>query len=93
MLRAYATLLDAESALINQEVFNVAGENLKVIDIARKVQQKINKNIEIKIIPVIDDRSYRVSGAKILKVLKFSPEFQCISFSILSTLFCELSIL
>jgi len=76
MLRAYATLLDAESTLINQEVFNVAGENLKVIDIARKVQQKINKSIEIKIIQVIDDRSYRVSGEKILRVLKFSPEFQ-----------------
>ena len=76
MLRAYATLLDAEEALINQEIFNVAGENLKVIDIARKVQQKINKSIEIKIIPVIDDRSYRVSGEKILKVLNFSPEFQ-----------------
>ena len=35
--------------MINQEIFNVAGENLKVIDIARKVQQKINKSIEIKI--------------------------------------------
>ena len=76
MLRAYVTLLDAESVLINQEIFNVAGENLKVIDIARKVQQKIDKSIEIKIIPVIDDRSYRVSGEKILRILKFSPEFQ-----------------
>ena len=75
MLRAYGALLDADATQINHEVFNVAGENLKVIDIARKVQQRINKNIEIKIIPVIDDRSYRVSGEKIQRVLKFSPEF------------------
>lgn len=75
MLRAYVTLLDAVSELIDREIFNVAGENMKVIDIARKVQQKIDKSIEIKITPVIDDRSYRVSGEKILKVLNFSPEF------------------
>jgi nucleoside-diphosphate-sugar epimerase len=73
MLRAYAALLEADANQINREIFNVAGENLKVIDIARKVQQKIDKKIEIKIIPVIDDRSYRVSGAKIERVLKFSP--------------------
>jgi nucleoside-diphosphate-sugar epimerase len=73
MLRAYAALLEADANQINREIFNVAGENLKVIDIARKVQQKIDKKIEIKVIPVIDDRSYRVSGAKIERVLKFSP--------------------
>ena len=73
MLRAYVALLEADESQINREIFNVAGENLKVIDIARKVQQKIDKNIEIKIIPVIDDRSYRVSGAKIERILKFSP--------------------
>ena len=75
MLRAYVSLLEADANQINREVFNVAGENLKVIDIARKVQQKIDKDIEINIIPVIDDRSYRVSGAKIKRVLNFSPEY------------------
>jgi nucleoside-diphosphate-sugar epimerase len=75
MLRAYSFLLEADPSQINREIFNIAGENLKVIDIARKVQQKVNKNIDIKIIPVIDDRSYRVSGAKIERLLKFRPEF------------------
>jgi nucleoside-diphosphate-sugar epimerase len=75
MLRAYVLMLEADENQINREIFNVAGENLKVIDIARKVQQKIDKNIEINIIPVVDDRSYRVSGEKIERVLEFYPEY------------------
>ena len=75
MLRAYGVLLDANATQINHEVFNVAGENLKVIDIARKVQEKVDKDIKINIIPVIDDRSYRVSGEKIQRILKFIPEY------------------
>lgn len=75
MVRAYGIMLNADEKLIDREVFNVAGENLKVIEIAQLVQTNIAKKISIKIIPVIDDRSYRVSGEKIKKTLGFFPNF------------------
>ena len=75
MSRAYSTLLAASGTLINRRIFNVAGENMRVIDIAELVKTTLLQDIEIEVLPVIDDRSYRVSGEKIRRVLNFEPQF------------------
>ena len=75
MNRAYLTLLQSPVDTINEQILNVAGENLSVKDIALKVQQTLNNGSHIEYAPVVDDRSYRVSGEKIQKLLNFSPEF------------------
>jgi len=75
MVRAYTTLLDADHALVHRQVFNVAGENLKVSEIAKLVQSTLKNTISINVVPVVDDRSYRVSGEKIQNALGYSPNF------------------
>jgi nucleoside-diphosphate-sugar epimerase len=75
MVRAYSTVLAASDNLINRQIFNVAGENLRVIEIAELVKTTLSQDIEIEVLPVIDDRSYRVSGEKIRRVLQFEPQF------------------
>jgi nucleoside-diphosphate-sugar epimerase len=75
MLQSYSLVLDAPKDLIDREIFNVAGENLTVNEIARKVKSAIGNNVRIEFLPVRDARSYRVSGEKILRVLNFQPRF------------------
>jgi nucleoside-diphosphate-sugar epimerase len=75
MVKAYSVLLNAPGNKINREVFNVAGENLKVIEIAELVRESLSGQVEIEVLPVVDDRSYRVSGEKILLTLGFAPQF------------------
>lgn len=74
MVACYLRVLDADHEIINHEVFNVAGENLKVFDIADKVREELERIPKIEILPVIDARSYRVSGEKIAKSLGFVPK-------------------
>jgi len=75
MINCYLELLNAPIGLINREIFNVAGENLTVKDIAIRVQAIVDNNSEIEFLPVKDARSYRVSGEKIANILGFTPKF------------------
>lgn len=75
MVSCYLHVLESHSKLIDRQIFNVAGENLKVMDIANKVRKELEGKPNIQILPVIDARSYRVSGEKIAKILGFVPKF------------------
>jgi nucleoside-diphosphate-sugar epimerase len=75
MNKCYLDLIMASGNLINQEIFNVAGENLTVENIAHQVQKIVNNGSEIEFLSTIDARSYRVSGVKIAKKLGFVPQF------------------
>lgn len=75
MISVYKLLIKTDSGVINRKIYNVAGENLTVLDIARKVQTKMQNSCDIQIAPVVDRRSYRVSGAKIAAELGFKPKF------------------
>lgn len=75
MVNCYLEVLEAPSELINREIFNVAGENLTVKEIAHRVKKVIDNGSEIEYLPVKDPRSYRVSGEKIEKVLGFRPQY------------------
>ncbi len=76
MTRAYEEILNADSNLINQQIFNIAGENLTVRSIGEKVRAGIDEQCILEFREIIDPRSYRVSGLKILNVLGFLPKFR-----------------
>jgi nucleoside-diphosphate-sugar epimerase len=76
MIQSYKFLLESEHETIDRKIYNIAGENLTVLDIAKKVQIQMNKKCEIEIAPVSDPRSYRVSGKKIESEIGFSPRYK-----------------
>jgi len=73
-------LLNSKTNLISNQVFNVGYENLKIIDIAKKVKKTVEKNYpELKNIEIIrtesdDKRSYHIHSGKIFDVLSFKPK-------------------
>jgi nucleoside-diphosphate-sugar epimerase len=75
MNSSYKLLLETNPKIINRKIYNIAGENLTVLGIAEKVQSQMNDNCEIKISPVLDQRSYRVSGKKIESEIGFIPKY------------------
>jgi nucleoside-diphosphate-sugar epimerase len=75
MNAAYKLLLETNPKIIDRKIYNIAGENLTVLEIAKKVQFQIGNSCEIIIHPVKDQRSYRVSGKRIAADTGFIPKF------------------
>jgi nucleoside-diphosphate-sugar epimerase len=75
MIHSYKLLLESEIETIDRQIYNIAGENLTVLEIAKKVQNQMKK-CEIEITPTVDPRSYRISGEKIESALGFSPRYK-----------------
>jgi nucleoside-diphosphate-sugar epimerase len=73
MCRAYSCILEAPQEVVNGKTYNIAGENLTVMDIANRVRSIVGNDTKIEVLPVVDDRSYRVSGKSIMKDLDFKP--------------------
>ncbi len=61
-----------ENKKISQGIFNAGFENISIINLAKKIQKKINTKIIIK--ESNDNRSYRLDSSKILK-LGFKPKY------------------
>jgi nucleoside-diphosphate-sugar epimerase len=70
----YLFLLGLPDKKIHKKIYNVGYENLKLKDIAKKVQSIIGENIPIKTVPTDDIRSYHVSSNKIKEELGFIPK-------------------
>ena len=75
MIASYKWLLEVNSKIINRKIYNIAGENLTVLNIAEKVKNHIGGDCELKIKPIVDRRSYRVSGKKIESEVGFIPQY------------------
>jgi len=81
MCRAYETVINADTNLINNQIFNVSFENKKIIELAhivkKNVQDSFNfNNIEIEIKrDTVDKRSYHVNSDKIKKILNFETNW------------------
>jgi nucleoside-diphosphate-sugar epimerase len=75
MIASYKLLLETNPKIIDRKIYNIAGENLTVLRIAEKVQSQMKESCEIKVVPVIDQRSYRVSGKKIESEIGFIPKY------------------
>ena len=74
MVAAYKLLLETNLKTIDRKVYNIAGENLTVLGIATKVQSQISEDCEIRVLPTLDQRSYRVSGKRIELETSFVPK-------------------
>ena len=78
MCRLYENLLEINFNPLNGEIFNAGCENLKIIDIAKKVkkivEEKNGSAVEIITEPSDDIRSYHINAEKIKKKLNFNFE-------------------
>lgn len=76
MVRAYLTVLEAPTNLIQGEIFNAGYHNYSVLELGKAVERIISKkrNVKVEIHPTNDPRSYHVSSDKIHKVLGFRPQ-------------------
>ena len=76
MVRFYETLLEAPKQKIHRQAFNIAYNNMTIMEIAKLVKKILNDDsIDIEITPTDDLRSYHVSTEKIKKVLGFECKF------------------
>jgi nucleoside-diphosphate-sugar epimerase len=74
VVNLYSQLLELEPARLAGRTFNFGFENLKVIEIARLIQQELaDLNVEIRVTDTLDKRDYHISSAKILKELGYQP--------------------
>lgn len=71
MVDAYLLLLTADDAKINGKIFNAGYENHTIMDIAKMVKKVVGTNVDIKVEPTNDNRSYHVSSEKIKRELGF----------------------
>lgn len=70
MVRAYEFILDADQEKIDQKVFNVGDENLKLVQLAARIKDLI-PDTDIEERPTNDPRSYHICSDKI-KALGFA---------------------
>jgi nucleoside-diphosphate-sugar epimerase len=76
MIASYKLLLESNRSIINRKIYNIAGENLTVLEIAKKVQLQMDKKCEVEVTPILDHRSYRVSGKRIQSEIGFIPQYK-----------------
>jgi nucleoside-diphosphate-sugar epimerase len=74
------TLLQAESSLVNGEVFNCGYENMTIMQIASEVKTIVEAKysdtpVDIEITESDDNRSYHINSDKIKNVLGFVPKY------------------
>jgi nucleoside-diphosphate-sugar epimerase len=74
MINLYSLLIETDSKLIAGETFNFGFENLKVIEIAKVIQNELaDLNVPIEVTDTLDKRDYHISSQKILNELKYQP--------------------
>lgn len=75
MCEIYEKLIFNDTKHINGQIFNAGKENLKVIEIAKKVkkivEERVNEKVEIRTTPSNDIRSYQINSEKIINLLPF----------------------
>ena len=71
MTDLYRLLLEAPDVAVDGKIWNAGYHNLKVMDIAEKVREKIGPDVEIIVTPTNDHRSYHVSSERIQRDLGF----------------------
>ena len=74
MTDLYVKLLEAPDNAVDRKTWNAGYHNLKVMQIAEMVREKIGDRVEIVVTPTNDHRSYHVSSARIQKEFGFSAQ-------------------
>ncbi len=75
MIKAYHLLIEADSTLVNGEIFNAGWENKSVEQITEIVKNVIGDDVSILRSDTNDNRSYHISSKKIQDLLKFKTNF------------------
>ena len=75
MIKAYHLLIEADSTVVNGEIFNAGWENKSVEQIAEIVKSVIGDDVSILRSETNDNRSYHISSKKIQHLLKFKTNF------------------
>lgn len=78
LINIYLMILEAPKEKIHNQIFNAGFENHKIIDIAKTVQNNIDKKSEIIITPTDDLRSYHISSEKIKNTFSFENKYSII---------------
>ncbi|MFA5250275.1 MAG: SDR family oxidoreductase [Parachlamydiales bacterium] len=75
MVRAYIQVLQAPSAKVQGEIFNVGSDNQTVLELARMAAKIVGRKKAVELIKeeTNDNRSYRISSEKIKAKLGFEP--------------------
>ncbi|MGO9607176.1 MAG: NAD-dependent epimerase/dehydratase family protein [Candidatus Binataceae bacterium] len=73
MTDLYLKLLEASDDRVKDKIWNAGYQNLKVMEIAEMVREKVGLNVEIVATPTDDHRSYHVSSQRILREFGFVP--------------------
>jgi nucleoside-diphosphate-sugar epimerase len=75
--QAFVRVLEAESELVNSQVFNVSDDkqNVQIYDLAQTVAKSIGLPFNYEWYGSPDNRSYRVSFNKIKSILRFVPRY------------------
>lgn len=76
--QAYIALVEAEETAVRGEVFNLCYRNLRISELALRVQEALRRlRVEVDVRPDYHHgsvRNYRVSGEKIGRILNFRPK-------------------
>ena len=75
MIKAYHLLIEADSTVVNGEIFNAGWENKSVEQITEIVKSVIGDDVSILRSETNDNRSYHISSKKIQDLLKFKTNF------------------
>ncbi len=75
MAKVYEVLIKAPKSKISGEIFNAGYENNTVLELANKVKDVVGQDVNIKLTPTNDNRSYHISSKKIKKILNFESKF------------------
>ena len=75
MVNAYELLIKSPKNKISGEIFNAGFENKTVLELAETVKKIIGRDVELKLTPTNDNRSYHISSKKIKKILGFETNF------------------
>jgi nucleoside-diphosphate-sugar epimerase len=73
MTDLYLKLLEAPDSAVDRKTWNAGYHNLKVMQIAEMVREKVGDKVEIVVTSTNDHRSYHVSSQRIQKEFGFKP--------------------
>lgn len=73
LARAYQTVLEAPAEIVNGKAYNICALNEPVSVIAERVRRVLNRDIEIRVEPLIDARSYRLCADLAEREIGFRP--------------------
>lgn len=76
---AHIACLEADPGLVRGRIFNLVGENYKVLEMAHRTRRALREmGLDVRVevnYDRVDNRSYRVSGEKIARTIGFEPRW------------------